>query len=89
MNITVETEPLTNFDCEILLVGHFEDNQVPEGAPRLLDEKCNGLITELIEQRDFEGKLYSSLVVYTRGLIRSRRIMIAGLGKKKEFNLEN
>ncbi|MEA3486642.1 MAG: leucyl aminopeptidase, partial [Thermodesulfobacteriota bacterium] len=43
---------------------------------------------ELIEQRDFEGKLYSSSVVYTRGLIRSRRIMVAGLGKKKEFNLE-
>ena len=88
MNITVKTGALTNFDCEILLVGHFEDNQVPEGAACLLDEKCNGLITELIEQRDFEGKLYSSLVVYTRGLIRSRRIMIAGLGKKKEFNLE-
>ncbi|MBW2649109.1 MAG: hypothetical protein JRC53_04740, partial [Deltaproteobacteria bacterium] len=88
MNITVKTAALTNFDCEILLVGHFEDNQVPTGAARLLDEKCNGLISELIEKRDFEGKLYSSSVVYTRGLLRGRRIMIAGLGKKKEFNLE-
>jgi len=88
MNITVKTGALTNFDYEILLVGHFEDNQTLEGAAHLLDEKCNGLITELIEQRDFEGKLYSSSVVYTRGLIRSRRIMIAGLGNKKEFNLE-
>jgi len=39
MNITVKTGALTNFDCEILLVGHFEDNQVPEGAACLLDEK--------------------------------------------------
>ncbi len=88
MDIIVKTGALANFDCEILLVGHFEGNQMPEGAAHLIDEKCNGLISELIEQRDFEGKLYSSSVVYTRGLLRGRRIMIAGLGKKKEFNLE-
>ncbi|MBW2558982.1 MAG: leucyl aminopeptidase [Deltaproteobacteria bacterium] len=88
MDIIVKTGALANFDCEILIVGHFEDNQMPEGAAHLIDEKCNGLISELIEQRDFEGKLYSSSVVYTRGLLRGRRIIIAGLGKKKEFNLE-
>ena len=88
MNITVKTGNLADLDNEILLVGHFEDNQILEGAARLLDEKCNGLISELIEQRDFEGKLFSSSVVYTRGLLRSRRIMIAGLGKMNEFNLE-
>ncbi|MCD6485941.1 MAG: leucyl aminopeptidase [Syntrophobacterales bacterium] len=88
MNITVKAGTLANLDCEILLVGHFEDNQIPEGAAYLLNEKCNGLIGELIEKKDFEGKLYSSSVVYTRGLIRGKRIMITGLGKKKEFNLE-
>ncbi len=88
MNITVKTGAITNVESEILLVGHFEDNRTPEGAARLLDEKCNGLISELLEEGDFEGKLYSSSVVYTRGLLRSRRVIIAGMGKKKDFNLE-
>ena len=88
MNITVKTGALTNLDCEILLVGHFEDNKTPEGAASLLDEKCNGIIGDLLEKGDFEGKLYSSSVIYTRGLIRGRRIMIAGMGKRAEFNLE-
>ena len=88
MNITVTPESLTNLDGEILLVGHFEDNKTPEGAARLLDERCNGIIGELIDRGDFEGKLYTSSVVYTRGLIPGKRILIAGLGKKGEFDLE-
>ena len=88
MDITVKTGPLADFDCKILLVGHFEDSKAPEGAAHLLDKKCNGLIGELIEEGDFTGELYSSSVVYTGESVRSRRIMIAGLGKKEEFDLE-
>ncbi len=88
MNITVTKGALANFDCEILLVGHFEGNKTPEGAARLLNEGCNGIISELIDRGDFEGKLYDSSVIYTRGLIPGKRILIAGLGKKGEFDLE-
>ncbi len=88
MNITVESGVLTNSDCEILLVGHFEDNETLEGAAHLLDEKCNGILSDLLEKGDFEGKLYSTSVIYTRGLIRGKRILIAGLGKRDEFTLE-
>jgi len=88
MNITVKTWSLTDFDCEVLLVGHFEGNKAPEGAARLLDEGCNGIISELIDRGDFEGKLYSYSVVYTRALIPGKRILIAGLGKREEFDLE-
>ncbi len=88
MNITVTKGSLADFDCEVLLVGHFEDSKAPEGAARLLDERCNGIIGELIDGGDFEGKLYTSSVVYTRGSIPGKRILIAGLGEKEEFDLE-
>ncbi|TFG91661.1 MAG: hypothetical protein E4H15_05365, partial [Syntrophobacterales bacterium] len=88
MNITVTRGSLKDFDSEVLLVGHFEGNKAPEGAARLLDEGCNGIIGELIDRGDFEGKLYTSSLMYTRGLIPGKRILIAGLGKKGEFNLE-
>ncbi|MDD5723782.1 MAG: leucyl aminopeptidase [Syntrophales bacterium] len=88
MNITVTRGSLTDFDCEVLLVGHFEGSKVPEGDACLLDEQCDGIISELIDKGDFEGKLYTSSVLYTRGSIPGQRILIAGLGKKEEFNLE-
>ena len=88
MNITVTSGVLTNSDCELLLVGHFEDNKTLEGAAYLLDEKCNGILGDLLEKVDFEGKLYSSSIIYTRGLVRGKRILIAGMGKRDEFTLE-
>ncbi len=88
MNITVTRGSLTNFDCDVLLVGHFEGSTSLEGAARSLDEGCDGIVSELIDRGDFKGKLYTSSVVYTRGLIPAKRIVIAGLGKKDEFDLE-
>jgi len=88
MNITVTKGSLADFDCEALLVGHFEGSKTPDGAARLLDKECNGIVDELIAGGDFEGKLYTSAVVYTRGSIPGKRILIAGLGKKGEFDLE-
>lgn len=88
MNITVTKGSLTNFDCDVLLVGHFEDSKTPEGAARSLNEGCNGIISELIDRGDFKGKLYTSALVYTRKLIPAKRIVIAGLGKREEFDLE-
>ncbi len=88
MNITVKTGVLADFNCKILLVGHFEDSKIPEGAAQLLDQKYHGLIGGLIEEGDFTGELYSSSVVYTGESARSKRILIAGLGKREEFDLE-
>jgi len=88
MNITITPGVLTNSDSELLLVGHFEDNKTLEGAAYLLDEKCNGILSDLLEKGDFEGKLYTSSIIYTRGLVRGKRILIAGMGKRDEFTPE-
>jgi len=88
MDITAKTGVLADFDCKILLVGHFEGSKAPEGAAHHLDTKCNGLIGGLIEEGDFTGELYTSSVVYTGESVRSSRIMVAGLGKKEDFDLE-
>ena len=88
MDITVKTGVLADFDCKILLVGHFEGSKAPEGAAHHLDTKCNDLIGGLVEEGDFTGELYTSSVVYTGESVRSRRVMVAGLGKKEDFNLE-
>ena len=88
MNITIRTDPLADLDCEVLLVGHFEGGKTPEGMARTLDERCSGIISELIDGGDFKGKLYTSSVVYPRGIIPARRIVIAGLGKREECDLD-
>lgn len=88
MEIRIKKKNIAEFDCEAAVVCHFEDSKKLSGDAALLDKKCGGIIKEMIDWGDFEGKLFQTSMVYTRGLIPARRIFIVGLGKKKDFNLE-
>ncbi len=88
MRIRVEKGSLTEFDYEAVIVCHFEDSKNLSGAAALLDRSCGGLIKEVVDGGDFEGKLFQISIIYTRGLIPARRIVVVGLGKKKAFDLE-
>lgn len=88
MKITIREQSLAECKCEAVVAGHFEGAKALGGAARLLDMKCNGLITKIIKEGDFEGKLFQSSVLYTGGLIESKRILLIGMGKKDEFDLE-
>ena len=88
MKIIVKKKNLIDFDCEAAVVCHFEDRKRLSGSAALLDKRCGGLIKEMIDWGDFEGKLFQLSMVYTRGLIPARRIFIVGLGKKKEFDFQ-
>ncbi|MBE9546065.1 MAG: leucyl aminopeptidase [Proteobacteria bacterium] len=88
MKICVKKGSFSEFDCEAVVVCHFEDSKRLSGAAALLDKKCGGIIREMIGLGDFEGKLFQISVIYTRGFIPARRIFVVGLGKKKDFDLE-
>ena len=62
MNITIRTDPLADLDCEVLIVGHFEGGTPLEGMARTLDQRCGGIISELIDGGDFKGKVYTSII---------------------------
>jgi leucyl aminopeptidase len=88
MKIQVKTGRFAEFAAEAVVVTHFEDMKSLEGGAKLLNELCHGAIQGIIEEGDFEGKLFQKSVFYTRGLIPAKRIVLMGLGKKDEFNME-
>jgi len=47
-----------------------------------------GAIRELIEGGDFKGKKGEVAVLYPRGAITARRVLLVGLGKQQDFDLE-
>ncbi|HPQ44812.1 MAG TPA: leucyl aminopeptidase [Syntrophales bacterium] len=88
MHIMVKMGVLAECDCKILLVGHFEDTPKLQGAAQILDQMYHGLISGMIEEGECTGELYSSLIVHTGESAGSKRILVAGLGKREEFDLE-
>ena len=89
MKITVQKGELRNSRAQAAaVVGHFEDSKALVGAAKTLDTNCDGLIGEVLKDGIFEGKLFETAVVNTKKLIKPGRIVIVGLGKKDEFDLE-
>ena len=88
MRVKVLKGKLSQFKCDAAVVCHFEGDKKLSGAAGRVDKASGGLVREVLESGDFEGKKGQIAVVYTRGAIPARRILLLGLGKKKEFNLE-
>ncbi len=88
MKVLVKKGKLSDLRCDAAVVGHFEGDKKLSGAARLVDQASRGLIREVLESGDFEGKKGQIAVVYTRGSIPARRVLLLGLGKRKEINLE-
>ena len=74
-------------DADAIIVNLFEDTQ-PGGATEAVDKALGGAIGELIAGGDFGGKAGQVAVLYPRGAIPARRVLVAGLGPRDEFDAD-
>ncbi len=88
MKILIKRGDITNQKSEAVVVPYFEDGKKLHGKVALLDKKSRRLIRDLISEGDFEGRHLQVSVAYTRGATSARRIVLVGVGKKKDFTLE-
>jgi leucyl aminopeptidase len=87
MDINLSSGMIHERDAGAITVGLFEDAQ-PEGAIAGVDQALNGAISNLIESGDISGKNGETTVLYPHGAIPTRRVIVVGLGKEKNWNLE-
>jgi leucyl aminopeptidase len=88
VKIFVKKGKLANTKSQAIILTLFEDSKKLTGTALEIDQKSNGLISELISNGDFEAKPSQISVIYTRGSLPAKRIALVGLGKHSEFNLE-
>ena len=88
MNLSVVQGSIQEMTADALIVNFFEGATEPGGATSAVDQALNGAISELIASGDVSGKASEVAVVYTRGAIPARRVLVVGLGKAEELNLE-
>jgi leucyl aminopeptidase len=88
MEIAVKAGQIQQEEAELVVVNLFQGVKTPGGATGAVDKALGGLITDLIASGDFTGKLNELAVLYTQGAIPAKRIMMVGLGKEEEFDLD-
>jgi leucyl aminopeptidase len=76
MNITVVSADPVQHDTPLLIHGVFEGEPLPAG------------VSGLLEASDFSGKARQILLLYPRGSVAARRVLLLGLGKRDQLQAE-
>ena len=87
MEIKAATGDITKFKAGAIMVNHFEGVKSPEGDAAAADKALGGAISNLIKQGDIKGKLNEINVLHSLGKLPAGRIVVVGLGKKKELTV--
>jgi leucyl aminopeptidase len=88
MDIQVIAGAIQEIESELIVVNLFEGVTKPGGATGAVDGALDGAIQELVDAGDFKGESGETVVLYTRGAIPARRVLLVGLGNKESFDLD-
>jgi leucyl aminopeptidase len=87
MEIKAVTGDIAGIKVGAIVVNHFEEVKRPEGAAAAIDKTLGGAISDLIKQGDIKGKLNEITLLHSLGKLPASRIVVLGLGKKKELTV--
>jgi leucyl aminopeptidase len=88
MDVTVTQGSIQEATADTIVVNLFQGVKAPGGATGAVDRDLNGTVSDLIGGGDFTGKLGEVAVLYPRGAIPARRVLLAGLGAADQFGAE-
>ncbi|RKU34820.1 leucyl aminopeptidase [Candidatus Poribacteria bacterium] len=88
MNITIKTGDFRQEETDVVVIGMLENPDFYSGHLHLADEALGGRIRELIELGDFKGKMKDTSLLYTRGAMKTARVLLVGLGAYHELTVE-
>jgi len=76
MEINVRTGYILHEQSDLAVMGCFEDVPLPED------------VVTLLEPADFKGRTNQSLLLYPRGAVAPRRLLLVGLGSREKATAE-
>ncbi|MEP6872125.1 MAG: M17 family peptidase N-terminal domain-containing protein, partial [Anaerolineaceae bacterium] len=89
MEFTVTGGDITTSSADAVIVNVFEGVTAPEGGTGAMDQATGGAISKLILQGDIRGKWGEFTLIHTFGRVASPRVIVAGLGKQKDFDIDS
>jgi len=85
MKIKAVTGNITDIKAGAIILGCYQDTKHMDDIVEAVDNVLKGAISNLIKQGDIKGKPGEYTLLYSCGLMPTDRIIIAGMGKKKDL----
>lgn len=87
MKIISSSDEFTQQQLDALIIYKSQDSDL-QNAAKSVDDALNGAISEVISTGDFTGKSEETLILYSRGAIPAKRVIVVGLGETDKFSIE-
>ncbi|MEW5986403.1 MAG: leucyl aminopeptidase [Chloroflexota bacterium] len=87
MEVTTTHGAIQASPADTIVVNLFEGVTTPGGATGAVDQALGGAISDLVAGGDLKGKEGEVAVLYPRGALAARRVLVVGLGKAERFDL--
>ncbi len=88
MQVAVKVGRAEEESSEVLVLTHCEGEGLSKPDAAVIDKMLGGAVREFVQTKEFEGKASEALLFHTQGRIPSRRLLLVGLGKKKDLTLD-
>lgn len=84
MKISIKPTDLGRLESDAIICFAFKNNleEIRNSFPSLAK-----ILQEAIEKEDFAGNYADSLIIHTKGLINSYKLILIGLGEKNDFDI--
>ncbi|MEP9410539.1 MAG: leucyl aminopeptidase [Candidatus Brocadia sp.] len=84
MNINIKIGTVEKEPAEVMVFYLYEDVKTLNEPLAYCNKALNNIISELLKKKEFIAKLNKTIILPTYGKIPAKRIMLVGLGKKKD-----
>ena len=88
MKFTIKNTTPTRIITDCLVIVVFKNGSLSEEA-EIINNGCDKAITKIIANNDFLGKLGETALIQNISGCRSPRVLMLGLGDRRELNAKN
>jgi leucyl aminopeptidase len=88
MQVDVKAGRAEGEPAEVLVLTHCEGEPLHKSDTAAIDKILGGAVRELVQTKEFEGKANETLLFHTQGKVPAKRLLLVGLGKKKDLTLD-
>ncbi|HEV7716172.1 MAG TPA: M17 family peptidase N-terminal domain-containing protein, partial [Steroidobacteraceae bacterium] len=85
MHFDVWTKGLATLEAECLIVGIFDEGELSDEAGAV-DTAAGGKLAKIVSRGDFPGRSGETLLIADLPGLEASRVLLIGLGSKKNFN---
>jgi leucyl aminopeptidase len=88
MQVEVKVGRAEAESAEVLVLTHCEGEGLSKQDAAVIDKALGGSVRDLVQSKEFEGKTGEALLFHTQGKVPAKRLLLVGLGKKKDLTLD-